>query len=355
MTDFPAIKPSTLAVTPGTFPATLLETQSGRITAMRHSGAEVGIQWQPQFIGVTYAQWQEILEQFKEVGTTRSFLFTTTTLAAKYTPAGYRWWYAAEPSVSDVYGDLFNIQCSFRCDLAIQPLAPGGGDAYFLRGASAAYSPTPAAAPAAPSLAVLGLSSGIATDGFVEVSGVVARSTWQYSTDAGATWTTGSGAGFRLPAGDYGAGDVRVRQTTGGGTSTAAQNPSAFTVTPPGSVVIAFSAAAGAVTTGTVTLPLIGDLIWIRLQWPGWFTLYASAAAAAADASRAYNVAPHEGTGVCCDPRLLAGDSRLAGMNLLPFQNFKNEETPATGVYPWRHRNEDTVTRDYRIILQFRS
>jgi hypothetical protein len=355
MTNFPALRPSSQNVTLGTFPASASETQSGRTVIVRHSGTEVGIQWSTEFVGLTYAQWEDLKDHFGIKGTTESFLFSTTTLPAVHTPSGYRWWYVGEPTVTDVYTEFFNIQCAFRCDLAVVPLVPSGGEIYFLRGATTAYAPAPASPPAAPTLAVAGLANGVTVDGFVEVAGVVAGGSWQYSTDSGGTWTTSRGAGFRLPTGDVAAGQVRVRQVDAGGTSTSSQNASAFTVAPPGSVVIAFTAAAGATTTGTVTLPLVGELIWIRLHYAGWFTLYASAAAATADAARPHTTKPEEGRGICCDPRLLAGDSRLAGLHLNPFEDFKNEENPATTTYAWKHRNEDTVSRDYRIILQHRS
>jgi|688.fasta_scaffold05261_39 hypothetical protein len=355
MATFPALRPASLSVLPGTFPATIGETQSGRTTIVRHGSAETGIQWATEFVGLTYAQWVLVKDHFAAQGTVESFLFDTVTLASKHTPAGYRWWYVAEPTVTDVYKEFFNIQCTFRCDLAVAPLVPAGGEIYFLRGGAAAYAPAPTSPPAAPSLAVSGLANEVTTDGFVEVSGVASGSSWQYSTDSGSTWMSGQGAGFRLPPADYSAGQVRVRQTNAGGTSASSQNAGAFTVAPPGSVAIAFTAAAGATTTGTVTLPLVGDLIWIRLGHPSWFTLYASAAAAAADAARPPLTKPEEGRGICCDPRLLAGDARLAGLHLNPFENFKNEENPATKIYPWKHRNEDTVSRDYRIILQFRT
>jgi hypothetical protein len=354
MPAFPALRPSSLPVTLGTFPATVTETQSGRLSVVRHSDVETGIQWATEFVGLTYAQWVDLKDHFATCGTVYSFDFTPTTLASKYTPAGYKWWYTAEPSCTDIFTDVFAVQVAFRCDLAPLPLAPGAWDWYFLRGSTTTYDPAPPAAPPAPTFAVAGLADGVTTDGFVEVAGLAAQSAWQYSTDSGATWANGNGAGFRLPAGDYSPGQVRVRQIDAGGTSTAVNNATAFTVAPPGSVVIAFTAAPGAVTTGTVSLPLVGELIWIRLGWASWFTLYASAAAAAADSSRPSSTAPEEGRGICCDPRLLAGDSRLAGLHLNPFEDFKNEENPATNTYPWKHRNEDTETRSYRIILQFR-
>jgi hypothetical protein len=51
--------------------------------------------------------------------------------------------------------------------------------------------------------------------------------------------------------------------------------------------------------------------------------------------------------GVCADPRLAAGGV----INLNSFADIRNEESPATTTYPWKHVNEDTVSRDFVIIL----
>jgi hypothetical protein len=111
--------------------------------------------------------------------------------------------------------------------------------------------------------------------------------------------------------------------------------------------VVAFTAAAGAITTGTVTLPLVARMVRFSMSHRGWFTLYASVAARSADSSRAATVEPARGVGVCADPRLAAGGV----INLNPFADVRNEESPATTTYPWKHVNEDTVSRDFVIIL----
>lgn len=339
----------------GVYPASEGLAQSGKTSVVRHSDAETGITWQTEFIGLTYAQWEDIKDHFQSYGTVYSFAFTTTTLPAAETPSGYKWWYTAEPSVTDVYTNLFNIQISFRCDLAPSFVAPTAFEGYFLRGATTDYSPDPATIPPTPTLSVESVANGVTTDGFVEVAGVAPGATWQSSTDGGSTWQTRAGSGFRLAAGDYSAGQVQVRQTDPGGTSAVASTEASVTVAPAGSAVVAVTVAAGATVTGTVELPAIGQLVWVRLGWPCWFTLYASAAAQSADVSRAATTEPAFAAGVCSDPRLAAGDSRLTGMHLNPFDDFKNEESPATNSYPWKLINEDTVSRDFRIILQYAS
>ena len=55
-------------------------------------------------------------------------------------------------------------------------------------------------------------SDWITSDGRVHV-GLVANSTWEYSTDGGATWQDGSGTHFTLPEGSYRGGKVLARQT----------------------------------------------------------------------------------------------------------------------------------------------
>ncbi|WP_275288535.1 Ig-like domain-containing protein, partial [Halomonas elongata] len=54
---------------------------------------------------------------------------------------------------------------------------------------------------------------GITSDGTVNVGGLEADATWEYSTDGGDTWDAGSGSSFTVPEGDYAAGDVLARQT----------------------------------------------------------------------------------------------------------------------------------------------
>ncbi len=94
-------------------------------------------------------------------------------------------------------------------------------------------------APAAPSL-VLATDSyydgatntdGITNSKAVTVVGIATGNTWQYSTDSGVTWTTGTGTSFNLAADTtYVDGQVQVRQTdAAGNTSTVGYNGTAWT------------------------------------------------------------------------------------------------------------------------------
>ena len=92
--------------------------------------------------------------------------------------------------------------------------------------------PTDTTAPAAPVIA-LATNSGLATDsitnaGSVNVSGLESGATWQYSTNSGVSWTSGSGSSFTL-SGD-GAKTVTVRQTDAAGNVSATSSALAFTL-----------------------------------------------------------------------------------------------------------------------------
>jgi hypothetical protein len=80
-------------------------------------------------------------------------------------------------------------------------------------------------AAAAPSLALAndtGVSSndGVSNDGTINVTGLEAGASWQYSTDGGRNWIGGTGSSFVLASGTYAAGIILVRQIdTAGNTS----------------------------------------------------------------------------------------------------------------------------------------
>ncbi|OGT88675.1 MAG: hypothetical protein A2514_15020, partial [Gammaproteobacteria bacterium RIFOXYD12_FULL_61_37] len=73
-------------------------------------------------------------------------------------------------------------------------------------------------------------SDGITSNGTVSVGGLEQGALWQYSTNGGANWTTGKGAGFSLSPGSYAAGDVQVRQVDAFGNSTTSSNAGPITV-----------------------------------------------------------------------------------------------------------------------------
>ena len=109
------------------------------------------------------------------------------------------------------------------------------------------------APPAAPSLVLVSdtgssASDGVTRNGQVNVSGLEEGATWQFSTNGGSSWTTGTGTSFTLEAGSYAAGAVQVRQTDGAGNnSTAASLTSAITVdlTGPAAATLALARATG--------------------------------------------------------------------------------------------------------------
>jgi hypothetical protein len=91
-------------------------------------------------------------------------------------------------------------------------------------------------APAAPTLALAtdtgaSGSDGITSNGGMTVSGLETGASWQYSTNGGSTWATGTGTSFTLPAGTYAIGVVQVRQTDlAGNTGPSGSNTTAITI-----------------------------------------------------------------------------------------------------------------------------
>jgi uncharacterized repeat protein (TIGR02059 family) len=73
-------------------------------------------------------------------------------------------------------------------------------------------------------------SDGISQIGTVDVAGLEAGATWQFSSDGGTTWQNGSGESFTLAVGAYAAGKVVVRQTDLAGNTSAAGNLGAVTI-----------------------------------------------------------------------------------------------------------------------------
>ncbi|EXI64206.1 MAG: Cyclolysin [Candidatus Accumulibacter adjunctus] len=75
-------------------------------------------------------------------------------------------------------------------------------------------------------------SDGITSNGLINVFGVEAGATWEYTTNSGGGWTTGTGSSFTLGGNaTYAAGTVQVRQTDqAGNASSATSNGSPITV-----------------------------------------------------------------------------------------------------------------------------
>jgi hypothetical protein len=62
-------------------------------------------------------------------------------------------------------------------------------------------------------------SDGVTTNGQITVSGLESGATWEYSSDNGSNWATGTGTTFTLSTGSYPTGVVKVRQTDAVGNS----------------------------------------------------------------------------------------------------------------------------------------
>ena len=73
-------------------------------------------------------------------------------------------------------------------------------------------------------------SDGITMNGQVDVTLAADVASWQYSTDGGLHWTTGSGTSFTLAEGIYAAGQVQVLQTDIAGNVSSAFSMGAITV-----------------------------------------------------------------------------------------------------------------------------
>ncbi|WP_245392789.1 Ig-like domain-containing protein, partial [Salinicola halimionae] len=71
---------------------------------------------------------------------------------------------------------------------------------------------------------------GITSDATINVDNLEDGATWEYSTDGGTNWTTGSGTSFELPEGIYADGDVQVRQTDTAGNTSDTGNLGAVTI-----------------------------------------------------------------------------------------------------------------------------
>jgi hypothetical protein len=91
-------------------------------------------------------------------------------------------------------------------------------------------------ADAAPTLTLPTDSGSSTTDGItknttVTIGGVQMGSTWEYSTDIGVTWLTGSGTSMALAEGTYAVNQLQVRQKdAAGNVSAVAKNATALTV-----------------------------------------------------------------------------------------------------------------------------
>ena len=126
MATFPALTPSDAPIAPGAWPATAHKSLNGAESSIRHGSAEIGRRWRPLFVNITEANFLAILAHYRgQRSGFDSFGFTTTTLAADLTPAGFAWLYASRPQVIDEHTDCFTVQCEFRCEPRGLVVAPG--------------------------------------------------------------------------------------------------------------------------------------------------------------------------------------------------------------------------------------
>ncbi|WP_129591376.1 Ig-like domain-containing protein [Salinicola tamaricis] len=94
-------------------------------------------------------------------------------------------------------------------------------------------------APTAPTISLAtdtgaDIADGITNDASVTVDGLEANATWEYSTDGGTTWSSGTGTSFELGEATYADGDVQVRQTDVAGNSSVGNlGPVTVDLTPP--------------------------------------------------------------------------------------------------------------------------
>jgi hypothetical protein len=99
-------------------------------------------------------------------------------------------------------------------------------------------------------------SDGVTNATTVNVTGLESGATWEYSTNAGGSWTAGSNTSFTLNPGIYAANAVQVRQSdAAGNVSGAASNSAALTVdtAPPATPVLALATDTGASASDGVT------------------------------------------------------------------------------------------------------
>lgn len=333
---FPAFRPTEYGpLQSGSFPVATGKALSGRTSQTAFSDKETGITTSLTFL-LTQAEWQQLIVHFEDKGTVLSFDFAPQTLPSSYTLSGYRWRYDQPPQITDEYENFFRVSCVFRSDFYPTFILSASTLPWFLRAIETPATFTPSSPPPAPTVTVEGLANGNTNRSLVDVSGLQVGASWEYSLNSGSTWTAGTQTAFSLPEGSYATGAIRVRQINAAGAGTATQNASPITVNPPNSITIAFSCNSAATTTGTVTLPRLGELLDMTSSHPGWFRLYSSSAAAANDAGRARTVQVGTAAGINADVIWPSPQT----LNLWPLYDIRNTETPRGNTYQWRFTND---------------
>jgi len=335
--NFPPFRPVEYGgLQAGTFPSSTAKAISGRTSDTAFSDLETNRTASLQF-QLTQDEWQQIIIHHEEKGTVLSFGFATETIPAAFTPTGYRWRYTEAPQVDDSKKDLFIVTCSFRADFYPSFRQGAATLPWFMRAIETAPAFVPTSPPPPPTVVVEGLAAGNTNRGLVDVGGLNLGAGWEFSLNSGATWTTGrQDPTFRLPEGVYGPGVIQVRQVNAAGPGTATQNASTITVNPANSVTVAFSASANDTVVGTVALPRLGELLAIISSSAGWFRLYSSAAAAAADSARLRTVPVETAAGINADVIWTSGRR----YDLWPLYDICNTEIPQSNNYHWRFTND---------------
>jgi hypothetical protein len=133
--------------------------------------------------------------------------------------AGASWQYSSDSGSSwrDGSGSSFSVDSAAYTSGRVQVRQIDAAGNFGVPLTSFAAFTVDAIAPAAPILALAadtGSSSGdrLTRNRSLTVSGLEAGALWQYSTDRGATWTTGSGTSFSIAPGSYASGQVQARQ-----------------------------------------------------------------------------------------------------------------------------------------------
>lgn len=289
MRTFPSLIPSTRPFTGGQWTTADHQALSGGVTTVLLDLTERGRRWTPTFEGVDQDTWEAIRDHWEErPGPFEGFEFETVTLPAQWTPAGYWWRWASAPQASDPYQGIRSVACEFQ----LVPIVRRGfgGERFSIVVQLVPGDPEPAPTP--PVAKVFG------------------------------------GERFGL--------SLQLE------TSSRQQQPGRAMAT-------TASLAPGDTVEGALILP--GGqvtILAVELSQPGWLRVYASAAAAAADASRVQTTRPPVGQGIISDPALEAAGRQLFSPPDVGF----SQEQPRVNSYPFRFTNLGT-TGAVTIVVEY--
>lgn len=112
--DFPAIAPTSAPLTPGEWPSVVIRSADGGESTVTTQNKELGRELPLGFL-VLNSELAQIIAHYNAHGIWDNFSFTTTTIPAFYTPAGYTWRWKEQPAVGDLHNNVRQIACSFIC------------------------------------------------------------------------------------------------------------------------------------------------------------------------------------------------------------------------------------------------